>query len=120
MFVHDRIPNFPPWRMRARSNPRERFVVVPTSRDDPGRLYSHDLLFHLSNNSLSFIVPPMNHQPPRALRNPAAKENYDEPQSRADSECAPPPEPDWNSPRIEQNKRRTCAQGRPDPIRAVD
>src|SRR5437870_12617643 len=117
MFMHDRIPTFPPRRMRARSNPGERgFVVVPTSPDDPGRLCSHDLLFHLSNDSLSFIVPPVNHQPSRAFRNPATKENYDESQRRADSECAPPPQPNWNSLRIEQNKCRSSAECRADPI----
>src|SRR5882724_1060870 len=104
MFMHDRIPNFPPRRVRARSNPRERSVVVPTSRDDPGRLRSHDLLFHLSNDSLSFIVPPVNHQPARTFRNPTTKENHDEPQRRADSKRTSPPEPRWDVTRIEQNK----------------
>ena len=102
--------------MRARSNPGERFVVVPTTRDDPGRLCSHDLLFHLSNDSLSFIVPPVNHQPTRALRNPATKENYDEPQRRADSKRASPPEPRRHVVRIEQNKRRSRTHRSANPV----
>src|SRR6266516_2846296 len=117
MFVHNRIPNFPPQGMRARTNPRGlRSVVVPTSRDDPGRLCSHDFLFHLSNDSLSFIVPPVNHQPARAFRNPATKENYDESQRLADSECAPPPQPNWNSLRIEEHECCGCAHRSADPI----
>src|SRR5436305_8240562 len=48
MFVYNRVPNFPPRRVRARSNPRRHFLVAGIS--DPGRICSQDLSFHFSND----------------------------------------------------------------------
>src|SRR5207247_3083969 len=48
MFVHDRLPNFSPRRMRARSNPGGRFVVAGIG--DPGRICSHNLPLHVGHD----------------------------------------------------------------------
>ena len=60
MFVHNRVPNFPPRRMRARANPRERCLAV-AGIDDPGRVCSHDFSFHVRNDFFRLMIPPVNH-----------------------------------------------------------
>src|SRR5215469_4541151 len=114
MLVHDRLPNFLPWRVRARANARGRIAVAGI--DDPGRLCSQNLSFYFSNDLFRFIIPSMDHQPARTLWNPASKENDDEAQHCADSKCASPPQPDWNIARIEKHKRSRCAHRRADPV----
>src|SRR6266404_3164702 len=103
MFVHDRVPNFPPPRVRAGANPRGRQIVV-AGTGGPGHTRPDDVSFHVGHDFFRFTIASVNHQPTRTLRNPAAKENHDEPQRRADSKGAPPSEPNWNSPRIEEKK----------------
>src|SRR5438876_3629862 len=94
MFVHDRVPNFVPRCMRARSNTREECggsigVLEWWSNGfwrrciTPMLLYSitplrSDPSFHFADDPLCFVVAPMNHQPSRTLRNPASKENHNE------------------------------------------
>src|SRR5438132_3227225 len=58
MFVHDRVPNFPPGRMRARSNPRRPYVAV-AGIGDPGRAY--DLSFHVGHDFFRLVIASMNH-----------------------------------------------------------
>ena len=114
MFVHNRVPNFPPRRVRARSNPRRHFLVAGIG--DPGRICSQDLSFHFSNDFFRLDIPPVNHQPTWAFGNPAAKENHDKPQGRADCKRAAPAQPDRNVAGVEQNECRSCAYGSADPV----
>src|SRR5437667_3174311 len=114
MFVHNRLPNFPPRRVRARSNPRRHFLVAGIG--DPGRICSQDLSFHFSKDFFRLDIPPVNHQPTWAFGHPAPKENHDKPQRRSDSKRATPTQPDWNSSRIEEHKCRSCAYGSADPV----
>src|SRR5947199_1687766 len=95
MFVHNRVPNFPPRRVRARSNPRRHFLVAGIG--DPGRICSQDLSFHFSNDFLRLDIPTVNHQPTWAIWNPAAKENHDKPQGRADCKRESPAKPEPNA-----------------------
>src|SRR5213080_3049139 len=108
MFVHDRIPNFPPRRVRARANARwEHLTVAAVS--DRRSTRTANLSFYLGNDFFRFIIAAMNHQPAWTLRNPAPEENHDEPQGGADSKCESPPEPRREIMGIEQNERCRCA-----------
>src|SRR6266487_3243344 len=93
MFVDDRIPNFVPWRVRARSNARGRRIAVARI-GDPGCIRSHDRSFDLTNDSFRLLISSVNHEPARTFRNPSAKENYDQTKHRADPKCAAPTQPD--------------------------
>src|SRR6059036_1255520 len=84
MFVHDRIPNFPPRRMRPRADTRGPSSTV-AGIDDPGRICSHYFSFYLTNDPFRFVIAAVNHQPTRTFWNPAAEENHNEPEHRADA-----------------------------------
>src|SRR6516225_2430315 len=75
-----------------------------------------DQALDVCHDLLCFLIAAVNHQPTRTLRNPTAKENDDEPERRADSKRAAPPEPDWNIARIKKHKCCRCAKGRADPV----
>src|SRR5438046_10496397 len=55
MFVHDRLPNFPPRRVRARSNPRRHFLV--SGIGDLGCIGYQYLWCHFSNDFFCFHIP---------------------------------------------------------------
>src|SRR5438105_15348049 len=74
MLMGDRVPNFQPRRVRSRVNSGWRRITVAAVYDRR----TPDFLFDFVDNFLRFGVSPMNHQPTRAFRNPAAKENYNE------------------------------------------
>src|SRR6267142_2364979 len=112
MFVHNRVPDFAPGRMRTSANQNWSSGVLEYSIT-PLRGY---LSLYVANNSLGFIVPPVNHQPARTLRNPATKENDNESQCCADSKCESPSKPDRNVARIEQQERGGGAHRSADPI----
>src|SRR4029453_4490692 len=116
MLVHDRVPNLVPRCMCPCSNPRgKQITVVPTSRDDRRAFRSKNLSFHCADNLFGFIIPTIDHQPPRTLGNPAAKENHNETERRANSKSETPSQPNWDPTRIEQHKRRGPAERGADP-----
>src|SRR5438128_7266135 len=115
MFVHNRIPNFAPRCMRARSDACRRRIV---SRQHL-RARRH-LVFDLSDNLLRLDISPVDHQPTRTFRNPSTKENHYETQRRADSKRAAPSQPDWQPPRIKQHKSRPGTKRCPEPVGTVD
>src|SRR5262245_18394891 len=115
MFMHNRVPDFAPGRMSASANARGECFTVAAGADG-GYAHALNLLLHVRNNLFRLMIPPVNHQPARTLRNPAAKENHHLSQRCADSECQAPSEPDWNVARIEQHERSTRAHRGADPV----
>src|SRR4029450_4074894 len=119
MLMHNRIPNLMPRWMCACSNARWKQVTV-AAVCDRRPLCNANLLLYVGNNLFRFQIAPMNHQPARTLRNPAAKENHNQTQRRTDSKSESPPKPDWNPVRIEQHKCSGCTQGGADPVYPID
>src|SRR5436190_24012942 len=103
MFVHDRMPDFPPGRMRARSNPRWQHLPVAAVYDRR-TLRACDLSLDFANNLFRLGIPSVNHQPARAFRNPSTKENHYETEHGANPERAAPSQPDWQPARTKQHK----------------
>src|SRR4029453_1969227 len=104
MFVQDRMPDFRPGRMRARSNPSWQHCSrgrrpLPSAR-------ACDFSFDFANNLFRLGIPSVNHQPARTFWNPSAKENHNETQRGANPERAAPSEPDWQPARIKQHEGR--------------
>src|SRR4029453_13194344 len=103
MFVHDRVPNFVPWRMCPRSNFRGKQITVAAVCDRRTFL-PHNLSFHFADNLFRFTIPAMDHQPPWTLRDPATKENHSKTERRADSKSETPSQPDRYPAGIEKHK----------------
>src|SRR3984893_13440115 len=82
MFVCDRVPNFSPRRVRSRMNPRWRQIIARRNAD---------LTLDSIDDRFRLVISAVNHQPARALRNPAAEEDHDQAKRRADSKGKPPP-----------------------------
>src|SRR2546423_5165398 len=113
MLVHDRIPDFVPRCVGAHSHSHRRLTVAV--------VYDRRVLsLHFIKNLLRLGRPAMNEQPARALRNPAPKENHDEPKRRADSESESPAKPDREPTWIEEHDRCRRTHRSPNPVRAVN
>src|SRR6266496_4486421 len=119
MFVDDGIPDFRPGRVRSRSNPRWRSIAVAAG-GDRGASCACNLSLDFANNFLRLGISSVDHKPARAFWNPAAKENHNETQPGANRERAAPSQPDWQSARIKQYKRRGRAECGANPVRAVN
>src|ERR1700730_14126333 len=85
MLICNRVPDFVPRRVSSSMNAgRRRFV----RRQRFG--ISDESAFDFVYDSLRLGVSSVNHQPTRAFRNPAAKEDHNQAKRSADPECDAP------------------------------
>src|SRR3954470_5842904 len=113
MFVRDRVPDLVPRCVGPRLDARRRVAVaaVYNSRLRP---------LHFIENLFGLRWTAMNQKPARTFRNPAAKEDNDQAESRADSKGQAPAEPDWKVGWIQQHNRSAGTHCRANPVGAVD
>src|SRR5437870_13533336 len=91
MFVNDRVPDFPPGRMRARSNARQQDLAIAAVYDRR-TCRSHNLSLHFGNDLFRLDITARDHEPARTLSNSVTKENHDQTKRPAASEYASPTE----------------------------
>src|SRR5947208_5965287 len=101
MCWYARIRDLPPRRMRTRANSNRRRIMrgqVFGMRDETA--------FDFLDDSFRLNILPVDHQPARTFRNPSPKKNHDQAERCADSKGKTPTQPDWQSSRVEKDKRR--------------
>src|SRR6185437_6916774 len=79
-----------------------------------------DAMLDVADDRLGLAVEAVRHEPARAFRNEAAQQEDAEAECCTNAETEAPAEVDRQQFRVEENDRRGGAEGRADPVAAID